>query len=515
MNTDESTNTDKNKIRAVRLEQIIEIASLLQQQDDLKEVIRVVTQKAKILLSADIALIMMVNPRTRQTIKTMYREGDDANNDYKFLHTLLSGWVIKNNLPYYTKNIQEENKFRKEIFEEIKPISALCLPLRSENLIIGTMLLINEQTSRTFTKDDVIFASQLASIASPFMHNVQKIQEYFVSPVPERALISKYETVGLLGRSQKFIELLQAIESAARSDVRVLIDGKSGTGKELVAKGIHQMSNRSHEEFVALDCGTIPEHLIESELFGHAKGSFTGATAARRGLFEVADKGTLFLDEILNLPMDLQSRLLRVLQEGEVRPVGSNEVRKINVRVIAASSIPIRTLVNQDKFREDLYYRLHVYPITVPTLNERQEDIPLLASHFLSKFATRQNKKVQEFHPEVMEYMTNRHWDGNIRQLENFVERLVALVPAEITIIHKDIMPEDLKQEFSNFQSVAFKSDSSLSLDAQVNQFEKEVIRQALTDADWNQSEAARQLHISERSIRYKIKKLDIERPGQ
>jgi DNA-binding NtrC family response regulator len=210
-----------------------------------------------------------------------------------------------------------------------------------------------------------------------------------------------------------WIEMLHAVEAAAKCDVRVLLDGKTGTGKELIARSIHNFSSRSDAPFVAIDCGAIPNNLIESELFGHKRGAFTGANTDRAGLFSEANHGTLFMDEINNLPFDMQSKLLRVLQEGEFRPVGSDKIVKTNVRIIAASSIPLKTMVDEKAFREDLFFRLHVYPIDIPDLKERQEDIPILANHFLSRYAKQQNKKTTHFHEEMTEFMKQQPWEGN------------------------------------------------------------------------------------------------------
>lgn len=501
-------------LSVARLESLVEMAQLLQRQDDLGEVSRVVTQKSKTLLNADVALVLMINPRTRQTIKTIGQEGElPEHRDYHFLHNFLSGWVILNQSAFYTEDLVNDPRFEENLFQDTKVSAALCVPLRSENLLIGTLLFLRKRGAEPFSESHRAFAGRLAAVVSPFMHNAQKIREYFVSPVPPQTLISKYSACGLIGRSQRFLDLLQAIDSAARSDVRVLIEGESGTGKELIARAIHENSERHRKKFVALDCGAIPEQLIESELFGHAKGAFTGATEPHKGLFVAADGGTLFLDEVTNLPFEMQSALLRVLQEGEVRPVGSDQIQQVDVRVLSATSQSINRLVQQGKFREDLYYRLHVYPVTVPTLNQRSDDIPVLAEHFLMKFSRQQGKEIETFHPEVVEFMRHKQWQGNVRELENFVERLVTLVPKDRQRIEKGLIPPDIRREFSVWEAISDTNRRAGSLEEQVNQYERELIRQALIEAGWNQSQAARTLKISERSIRYKMAKLGIQRP--
>jgi transcriptional regulator with PAS, ATPase and Fis domain len=251
---------------------------------------------------------------------------------------------------------------------------------------------------------------------------------------------------------------------------------------------------------------------VESELFGHVKGAFTGAAQDRKGLFQQADQGTLFLDEIANLPQNVQSKLLRALQESEIRPVGSDIPYKVNVRIIAASSSSLKKMVEENKFREDLYYRLHVYPIIIPALHERAEDIPRLASHFLQKFNEQQNKNIQHFDGRLIDYMCRRIWKGNIRELINFVERLVTLAPAETTQISEEIIPADLRPEFDRFKDEK-ETGKIKPLKEQLFENEKEIIKKALISHNWNQSKAAESLDISEQLIRYRMKKLGIKRP--
>ncbi len=324
-------------------------------------------------------------------------------------------------------------------------------------------------------------------------------------------MIQKYKNVGLLGKSPRFIELLHAVEAASKCDVRVILDGKTGTGKELIAKSIHQFSYRANFPFVGIDCGAIPTNLLESELFGHKRGAFTGADTDRGGLFLEANGGTLFLDEINNMPIDLQSKLLRVLQEGEIRPVGSDKSTKIDVRIITASSTSLKTLIDEKKFREDLFYRLYVYPISVPDLNERKEDIPLLAEYFLHKYAKHQNKNLVSFHEVIIDFMKERKWKGNIRELENFVERLVTLTPINIEEISIKSFPADLTEELNQFREIQSCKRPIRSLKKLVQKYEAQLIKQTLIECDWNQSEAARRLDISEKSIRYQMKQLNIK----
>jgi transcriptional regulator with PAS, ATPase and Fis domain len=371
-------------------------------------------------------------------------------------------------------------------------------------------LFLARESKITFNEEDLKFLSKFSSIISPFVRDVQKINQYFDRQISKSTLIQKYETLGLIGKCPKFVEMLKAIEIAAQSDIRVLLEGRSGTGKELIAKAIHKLSNRSQQKFIAFDCGTVPVNLMESELFGHVKGAYTGAVSDRKGLVQEADGGTLFLDEISNLTIDLQAKLLRILQEGEIRPLGSNQAVSVDIRIICANSSSLIKLVQQNKFREDLFYRIYVYPIFVPSLNDRKEDIPLLANHFVEKISQEQNKETKSLHEEIIDFLLWHQWSGNIRELENFIERLIALAPSELEIIDHQILPAEYKKKWKKVKFSLNPQDLSSSLAENVADYESNLIRKALLENDWNQSKAARTLNISEKTIRYKMDKFGI-----
>lgn len=503
-------------MKALKTESIFELASLLSRQYDYQEILRLVTQKASALLKSDIALVMMINPQTRDTIKTIYKKGKEKDDrTYQLAHTYFSGWVIENNCGFISSQIHKDSRFRSDIFQTLSINSVMCLPFRAEGLITGTLLLMNQTGNRTFENEDYSFFEKYVSVVSPFLRNIQKLEQYFITPVPEETLVKKYEGHGLLGRSEVFISLLKSIESAAACDVRVLLEGQSGTGKELIARAIHRFSARASNNFIAIDCGAMPRDLIESELFGHVKGAFTGASESRKGLMEEAHGGTLFMDEIINLPMDVQAKLLRVLQEKEIRPLGSNQLRKIDVRIIAASSQSLRRLVESGEFREDLFYRLYVYPIEIPPLSQRKEDIPFLANHFLRKYAREQQKQLSTISGDLLEFLTNHPWTGNVRELENLIERLVALATAETRTIGIDLLPEEYKEEWDSFRELTSAIETPAPLRETIARLEKQAIEDALNLCDWNQSRAARLLDISEHAVRYKMKNLGISRPDK
>ncbi len=492
---------------------LIDLARNLCLQNEFEDILRITSQTLSGLMKAEKTLIMMINPRTRETIKTVFREEENKeDHHYHTLHTSLSGWVIKHDEALISEDIRSDSRFRKGVFADVEVKSVLCVPLRCESVLFGTLSVFRNSNNSIFTTNDLKYIEQATVVVSPFLRNVQKIENYFQPQIPKETILLKYREHGLLGKSQRFIELLRTIDSAANSDTRVLLQGKSGTGKELVAKAIHNFSKRNTQKFIAIDCGAIPEHLIESELFGHVKGAFTGASGSRTGLFEEANKGTLFMDEISNLPLELQAKFLRVLQEGEIRQLGSNTSRKIDVRIISASSESLRELVDKNKFREDLYYRLMVYPINIPLLEEREEDIPLLANHFLKQFIGEQHKEADCFHEEIIDFMKHHPWTGNIRELENFVERMVTLAPQNMKILDSTILPSEFRKELRSLRISKKQIQNSKSLSATLNEQEKQLMKQTLIDHNWNQSATAKVLGIHESTLRYKMQKFGIQK---
>ena len=497
-----------------KYESLFELAVSLGQQQDFQEILRIVTLQASSLFGADFTSIVMINPRTQNTIKTVIKEGREIDQKrYHMAQANVIGWVSKKKKALLSDHLKTDERFRKGLFDDSDVGSAMCVPLQSEGITTGYLLVINKLGEPKFDDQALQLLKKLAAISAPFLSNVQKIEEYFKTLLPDEALLTKYEPLGLFGKSKRYMELLHAVEAAARCDVRVLLEGQSGTGKELIARAIHNLSNRKNHPFVAIDCGAIPEHLIESELFGYVKGAFTGAAQDHKGLIEEAHRGTLFMDEISNLPFGMQAKLLRMLQEGDVRPLGRNKPLKVDVRIISTSSTSLRKLVDEQRFREDLYYRLHVYPIYIPTLNERRKDIPLLANHFLGKFVAQQQKQVESFHGSILNFIQQRQWAGNIRELENFVERLVTLASPEVTVLSGEILPGEFRKEFKNPTAKQEMHPIGKTLPESLTEYEEQIIRQALNDNDWNQRKTARALQISEGTLRYKIDKFGIVKP--
>ncbi|MGA9119437.1 MAG: sigma-54-dependent Fis family transcriptional regulator, partial [Bacteroidota bacterium] len=484
----ESTPASEMAPLPIAPEQLVDLAFLLGQHSDFEEMIRLASTTGLSLFHADAVSFVMLNPQTRHTQKTIAQAGTGAADRHlHLLHTSVIGWSLRNQTPFLTPDITRDQRFSKTVMGESTARSVMCVPLRLGGAVIGHVIVLTKGGRQSYTAADLLFLGRFAAICSPYLGNGQALGKHFAAPIPDDALMAAYAPLGLIGRSKEFRVLLKAIRAASQCDVRVFIEGESGTGKEVIARAIHSSSNRSSQRFVAIDCGAIPAPLIESELFGHVKGAFTGATATRRGLFEEADGGTFFLDEITNLSIDMQAKLLRVLQAGEVRAVGSNQARMVDLRIIAATSANAWRLVEQKQFREDLFYRLHVFPILVPTLNARSDDIPLLATHFVKRFALEQHKPIESLDPALLQFMRQRKWRGNVRELENFIERVVTLAPSGTVAIDHTVLPPEIAKEYKA-ATMTPSSKETRALREMLAELEQEKIREALERCHWNQS---------------------------
>jgi DNA-binding NtrC family response regulator len=396
---------------------------------------------------------------------------------------------------------------------------ALVARYRSERPDVPVIVVTAHGTIKSAVK--TISAGASDYLTKPFepeeleiaVHNAVKLRDILRENQRLRAAVTE-SLAGkqLLGESPATRHLIEEIERVAPYKTSVLIMGESGTGKELVARTIHQQSPRRDRPWVAINCSAIPRDLMESELFGYVKGAFTGANQARLGRLEQAQGGTLFLDEVGDLDLALQTKLLRVLQEREFSPLGSDQVRKVDVRILSATNRDLKQMVREGRFREDLFYRLDVYTITVPPLRERREDIPLLAQVFLSQLAAETDKPVRQISPEALEVLTHYQWPGNIRELRNAVERSLLSCRGDTIEAH------DLPYAILRGTSAAPQGGDSLldmmgsaDLDAWLETVERRAILQALEQSGGVQAAAARRLGISERSLWHRVKKLKIQ----
>ena len=314
----------------------------------------------------------------------------------------------------------------------------------------------------------------------------------------------------IIGKSEKILKVLDVVTQVAASRSTVLIQGESGTGKELIAKAIHLKSQRADKSFVAVNSGSMPVDLLESTLFGHLRGAFTSAIASKKGLFEVADQGTIFFDEIGTISMETQAKLLRVIQEKEFMRLGATETIKVDARIIAATNVDLRKLVDDGRFREDLYYRLNVINIQLPPLRERKEDIPALVEFFTKKYCDENGKPLYRFSSEALKVLMDYHWPGNVRELENVVERAVVLSQDEI--IGRDLLPEPVLSPASRFATLSsFPLSKNTSLFEIIDSFERRVITEMLEQTGWSQTEAADNFKIPLSTLNQKIKRHGIE----
>jgi len=436
----------------------------------------------------------------RSVRNTRYRTGDGV-----------IGSVVATGRPMIVPRISEEPRFRNRIFQrsrgETADVSFLCVPIRVENEVVGTLSVDFPVQSPDLLRERVrvleIIASMIAFDIRSRQAEVLRRQTLEAENLRLReALEERFRPESILGNSHRMREVYLKIHQVAPSDTTVIVRGESGTGKELVASAVHYSSARSHGPFVKVNCAALNENLLESELFGHEKGAFTGALFARTGRIEEAEGGTLFLDEIGDFSPAIQVKLLRVLQEREFQRVGSNQTVKANVRIIAATNVDLEARVASSQFRQDLYYRIHVFPISLPPLRERKEDILLLADHFVAKYAKRLGKEMRRISTPAINMMFAYHWPGNVRELENCIEYAVLL--ASDGVIHGHNLPPTLQMPDSGevVPRGLFK--------VQIESLERDLITDALKNREGNVREVAEQLGITSRMVRYKMKKLGI-----
>lgn len=413
----------------------------------------------------------------------------------------IAGLVLKTGKP---ENIVEASKhpdFFHGIDEAIhfQTRGLIAAPMIQRSEIIGVVEVLNRADGRSFDDTDLELLRVFADLAASGARNAQAHARLKKQNLALRqSLLSDAEVIG---RSKPVREMLDLANRVAPTHATVLLAGETGTGKEVLAKHIHRTSPRADQAFIAVNCAALPETLLESELFGHEKGSFTGATAQHIGRFELADHGTLFLDEIGDISASTQVKLLRLLQERTFTRVGGNQTLACDVRVIAATNRDLKTAIAEGKFRDDLFYRLNVFPITVPPVRERRADIPLLIEHFVRRAAAELALPIREVSPAARELLQTYDWPGNIRELANILERAVLLCDGPA------LLPSHLPPEMTGSPQ---RRSSRRNVGLRAN--ERSMILQALKDHHGNQSAAARALDISRDNLRYRIKKYDIAR---
>jgi Nif-specific regulatory protein len=420
----------------------------------------------------------------------------------------IAGWVAQNNKSLIVNDVENDKRHLHNIGEEInyKSKTIMAVPMRVKDDCIGVIEVINKINNTGFSQEDIewleIFANQaaLAIVNAKIMEEAQsEIQNL------QDRLQNDHKTI--ITKNAAVLEILEIIDRAAKTDSSVLLLGESGVGKELFAERVHSNSARKNAPFIRVNCAAIPEGLLESELFGHVKGAFTNAISARKGRFEMADGGTLFLDEIGDLPLALQAKILRVIQERKFEKVGSDITVNVNVRIIAATNKDLEEQVKNNAFRSDLYYRLNVLPIYIPPLRQRSEDIGELAHYFLKNFMRETKKQFSGFSQEALQVMLSYSWPGNIRELQNCIERACVIGR------NKWIEPEDLFLKSNSREGEEEITERNLK--TAINVFKSNFIRKVLDENNWNQTETAKALVIQRTYLSRLIKELKISSPKE
>ena len=424
----------------------------------------------------------------------------------------ITGKVVAAGEPIVVPNVGKEplflNKTKSRDLSKAN-IAFLCVPIKLEDKTIGALSVDRLFKEETSFDEDLRVLTIIGSIIAQAVriHGlVEKEKETLTSEnIRLRSeLKKKFHPINIIGESKRMVDVYSSIDLVSSTKATVLLRGESGTGKELVARAIHYHSERADKPFIKVSCAALPEALLESELFGHEKGAFTGAAGLKKGRFEMAHTGTLFLDEVGDISLSMQVKLLRVIQEKEFERVGGVETIRADIRLIAATNKDLEKEVAAGHFREDLYYRLNVIPIFLPALRERKEDLPLLVQHFLEKANKENNKQIKRVSDEAWQYIMNYSWPGNIRELENALERAVIMCQQEV--IGREHFPIDLRANIKPIDVVQEATNGTQSLTEAVEKIECRMLTDALQRTGGNRRKAARLLGLTERMIGYKIK---------
>lgn len=501
---DKQENTQKIQSENQRLKQIVDeltilndIANNISSTMEVQEIMAKIITKSITTIGVEQGTIMLVEKDTEKPLRTIIRGVDDENRGRIYqLGNHLSGYMVQYRKPLLINNTKSNERLQGLEIEQTGIHSLLSVPMILRGKLVGVINLFNKKDGAGFTENDERLMKVIATQVASFLMNAMTCEQIKES----RDLLNKqtihlqqevgfrYGFEGIIGNSPQIKEIKEQLKSIAACPASVLIIGETGTGKELVAKIIHYNSDRKDQPFVDVNSAAIPETLVGSQFFGIEEGVATGVKK-RIGLFEQANNGTLFIDEVGDMSLATQAKILRVLEEKQVRRVGSNQNINVDVRLIAATNKDIKEAIDNKSFREDLYYRLNVFEITLPPLRERKEDIPLLMEHFANKFADQMGKAIQGFSPEATEILINYEWPGNVRELANVVERAVILTKQPFIAVQH--LPPDFKNELEPPLPA-----TELLADA-VNHFKKQVILKTIRECGNNKSEAARKLGIS------------------
>ncbi|MDE0884801.1 MAG: sigma 54-interacting transcriptional regulator [Myxococcota bacterium] len=525
---DVATARESRSSSSERLGLLLELSHGFIAQRDFDELLPLVVQRTKAVLGAEGCSLLLVDEEAHELyfpVTSSAKAGiDQSLRSLRFpVAQGIAGQVVRTRQPLLVNEVSENRYFNPAVDRQTGEVtrSMLCAPLRTRDSVIGVIEVINSLEG-PFEETDLDFLEALAlSVAlavetSMLMGSLRDTTTRLAGEVSglRRERIHADSFPEIIGQSPAMESVFALMESATNASIAVQIQGETGVGKELVARAIHNYGDRKAAPLVALNCGAMPASLLESELFGFARGAFTGADREKPGLFEAADGGTLFLDEINAMPLDQQAKLLRVIQEGEIRRLGETVPRKIDVRLISASNADLLQEVKEKRFREDLYYRLNVFPIPVPPLRERAGDIPLLASGILGRIAEKAGKKIRAIDADVLEALIQYDWPGNVRELENELERALALATPGASISVDSLSPRIVERFRSNSGSDPGVIHRRGSLREARQEFERGFLVSILQLHSGNATRAAKELGISRQMLQKKIKDWDLRSVG-
>ncbi len=492
-----------------RLDTLIEINTLINSDySDPNALLTRIVESATRLTEGEASSLLLINPDDNKLYfeVALGSKGPEVQRFSLNKGEGIAGWVVEKNRSLIVNDVESDTRFFSNISKAVgfTTRNILAAPMRIRDTCVGVLEILNKKDGKDFTESDLwwleIFANQ-AALAIQNARSFQKARDQ-IDFLSEQVTESKgYHT--MIAASPAMLEKVDLVKRVAPTDSSVLILGESGVGKELFAEQLHLNSRRVDRPFVRVNCAALPESLLESELFGHVKGAFTDANRDRIGRFELADGGTIFLDEIGELPLSLQAKLLRVLQERTFEKVGASEPVSVDVRIVAATNRDIETEVSEGRFRRDLYYRLNVLPLYIPPLRSRPEDIPGLAQFFLKRLNHETKKQIRGFTNEAMEQLLSYSWPGNVRELENAIERAVVICRGD------EILPDDLVLQRGTGESSRYDGNS---LKDAVNMFKKQYLRATLERFEWNQTVTAKELGIQRTYLSRLIKELGISR---
>jgi len=499
-------------LKSARLRLLLDLTNSMVAHVELNHLLTAVTCGTRQLMQSEFAILGLLDLETGRLRVDAVEFADDTLLDAEAVNSLgetLAAHVSSTGKPWtgFSTDLAVNIDLKDDLKWTAVGFKRVCiLPLVTRDRVLG-ILAVGNREEAAYTQDEVEFLTQLSGQMAIAVENAlvlgelrklkDNLSEESVFDDEIRCELNFEEIVGRSGALQR---ALRQVEIVAPTDSGVLIQGETGTGKELIARAIHNLSARRGQPFVKLNCAAIPSGLLESELFGHEKGAFTGAIMRKAGRFEVADKGTLFLDEVGDIPLELQPKLLRVLQEHEFERLGSTRTQQVDVRVIAATHRDLKQMVEDGEFRSDLFYRLHVFPLPVPPLRDRREDIPILVRHYVDKYSRRMNRRIETISSQAMEVFASYPWPGNVRELQNFIERAVILSPGTT-----------LRPPLAELKQAIMQSPSSKL--STLEEAEREHVLRAIRESNWiigGPNGAATRLGMKRTTLAYRIRKLKI-----